>query len=71
MTVADLQTDALRDTCRAYKVRELYAFGSVVSGEMTLTSDLDFLVKFDRTGTDGAFDQFMGFKGKLLSLIHI
>ena len=65
MTVSDLQTEALRNTCRAYQVRELYAFGSVVSGEMTPTSDLDFLVKFDRTGADGAFDQFMGFKGKL------
>ncbi len=68
MTVSDLQTDELREACRAYKVRELYAFGSVVSGALQPTGDLDFLVRFDRKGTDGAFDQFMGFKEKLESL---
>lgn len=68
MTLADLKTDALRETCRAYKVQELYAFGSIVSGHNTSTSDLDFLVKFDRQGVDGAFDQFMNFKERLEEL---
>lgn len=39
-----------------------------MSGGLTQTSDLDFLVQFERTGSDGAFDQFMGFKEKLESL---
>jgi predicted nucleotidyltransferase len=68
MKVTDLQTDELRQACQAYKVKELYAFGSVVSGQLTATSDLDFLVQFDRSGVDGAFGQFMGFKERLESL---
>lgn len=68
MKVADLQTEELRQACQAYKVKELYAFGSVVSGQLTATSDLDFLVQFDRNGVDGAFGQFMGFKQKLEDL---
>ena len=68
MNVTDLQTDELRQACQAYKVRELYAFGSIVSGGLTATSDLDFLVRFDRSGVDGAFGQFMGFKERLESL---
>ena len=68
MTVSDLQSAELRNACNAYKVKELYAFGSVVSGGLTQTSDLDFLVQFERTGSDGAFDQFMGFKDNLESL---
>jgi len=68
MKVADLQTDELRRACQAYQVKELYAFGSVVSGQLTATSDLDFLVQFDRNGVDGAFGQFMGFKQRLEDL---
>ncbi|MDI1319986.1 MAG: nucleotidyltransferase domain-containing protein [bacterium] len=68
MTVSDLQTAELREACRAYKVKELYAFGSVVSGARTAGSDLDFLVQFDRQGVEGAFGQFMGFKEKLEEL---
>lgn len=68
MTVTDLQTDELRAACQAYQVQELYAFGSVVTGELRATSDLDFLVRFERSGGDGAFGQFMGFKERLESL---
>jgi predicted nucleotidyltransferase len=68
MTVADLQTHELRQACKTFKVKELYAFGSVLSGELTAESDLDFLVQFEREGADGAFAQFMGFKEKLEEL---
>lgn len=68
MTVTDLQTDELREACRAYNVKELYAFGSVVSGGLTETSDLDFLVQFERREVEGAFGQFMGFKQRLEDL---
>jgi len=68
MTVADLSSEELRAACRIFSVKELYAFGSVVQGDFTAGSDLDFLVRFDRAGPDGAFDQFMGFKEKLESI---
>jgi hypothetical protein len=68
MTVADLQSQELVKACKAYKVMELYAFGSIVSGNFKAESDLDFLVRFEREGSDGAFLQFMGFKEKLEEL---
>ena len=68
MTLIDLQTESLTDACKSYRVNELYAFGSVVSGTLNENSDLDFIVLFERNGTDGAFEQFMGFKEKLESI---
>lgn len=68
MTLAEINTQALRDLCLSYRVRRMYVFGSIVTGEMTPASDLDVVVEFDREGADGAFDQFMGFKEKLEEL---
>lgn len=65
MNVTDLKTKELEQACKEFQVKELYAFGSVVSGELSNTSDLDFLVEFKRTGYVGSFDQFMGFKQRL------
>ncbi len=69
MTLCDLNTPQLQALCRHYQVHELYAFGSVVSGEMHSASDLDFIVKFDeKAETYGAFDRFMGLKQDLEQL---
>lgn len=68
MTVADLQTEALAAVCRACRVKALYAFGSVVSGEHREASDLDFLVEFEAGGAEGAFDRFMTLKESLEGL---
>lgn len=68
MTIADLQTEPLRNVCRAHNVRELFAFGSVVSGDYTDGSDLDFIVRFESDAVAGAFDRFMSFKEELEKL---
>lgn len=69
MKVSDLITDDLEKACKDYQVKELYVFGSVVSGKISKDSDLDFLVVFNRSGYEGAFDQYMGFK-KILEKIY-
>ncbi len=61
----ELNTEELEKICKRYNVKELYLFGSAVSGELTEDSDLDFIVEFDRQGYEGAFDQFMDFKNEL------
>ena len=43
-------------------MRKLHVFGSLLSGDLEDSSDIDFVVEFDRDGFAGAFDQFMGFK---------
>jgi len=65
MKVSDLKTSDLEQAYKDLQVKELYVFGSVVSGEISQNSDLDFLVVFNRSGFEGAFDQKMGFKERL------
>ncbi len=65
MNVSDLITEELEPACRDFQVNEIYAIGSIVSGDFSEHSDLDFLVVFDRSGFEGAFDQYMGFKKRL------
>lgn len=64
-TKIDLKTEQLQQLCKKFNVKELYLFGSATSDEFTEESDLDFMVKFDRKGYEGAFDQFMDFKQEL------
>jgi len=40
------------DLCRAHKVKALYAFGSVVHGPFTETSDVDLLVEVEEGPDD-------------------
>jgi predicted nucleotidyltransferase len=40
--------DELHRLCQMYRVKSLYAFGSVVSEKMKEGSDVDFLVDFDK-----------------------
>jgi hypothetical protein len=47
-----------RDRIRTFGVRRLALFGSATRNEQTETSDLDFLVEFDRK----TFDGYMGLK---------
>ena len=64
-TKIDLKTDQLHQLCKQYNVKELYLFGSATSNDFSGDSDLDFIVKFDRQGFEGAFDQFIDFKHQL------
>ncbi len=61
---------SVKEACKHFKVKNLHAFGSVVTGESTESSDIDFVVEFDRQGFTGAFDQFMGFKLELESVLQ-
>lgn len=45
-----------RKTIRGFGVRRLGIFGSYARGEQIGTSDLDFLVEFDRATFDNYFD---------------
>lgn len=63
--ISNFNTKELQQLCREFNVKELYLFGSAVSGNFSSDSDLDFIVNFDRTDYAGAFDQFMDFKQRL------
>jgi len=64
-TKVDLKKGQLQQICKKYHVKELYLFGSAATYGFYEESDLDFIVKFDRQGFEGAFDQFIDFKQEL------
>ncbi|NBC65315.1 MAG: nucleotidyltransferase [Bacteroidetes bacterium] len=64
-TKIDLKTDQLQQLCEKYHVKELYLFGSATTNDFSEQGDLDFIVKFNRQGFEGAFDQFIDFKQEL------
>lgn len=64
-TKVDLKTQQLQQLCKKFNVKELYLFGSATTDDFSEESDLDFIVKFNRQGFEGAFDQFLDFKQEL------
>jgi len=64
-TKVNLKTEQLHQLCQKFNVKELYLFGSATTDEFSEDSDLDFIVKFDRSSFKGAFDQFIDFKQEL------
>ena len=61
----DFQSKELKRICKRFNVNRLYAFGSTAKGYYGDNSDVDLIVEFNRSGYDGAFDQFMGLKEAL------
>ncbi len=61
----ELKTEQLHELCKKFNVKELYLFGSATTEDFSEDSDLDFIVKFNRSGFEGAFDQFIDFKHEL------
>ncbi len=57
--------------CEKHKVKELYAFGSIISGPFKSESDLDFLVEFDDIDLFDYFDNYMDLKEALENLFSI
>ncbi len=70
MNCVEEHQPAIEALCRQYAVRALYVFGSVVRGEATLDSDIDFIVQFDRDGYEGAFEQLMSFQEGMEQLLN-
>ena len=55
-----------QERIRGYGVRRLGLFGSAARGEATKTSDLDFVVEFEKK----SFDAYMDLKAFLEELFH-
>lgn len=55
-----------RDDLRRFGVRRLGLFGSSARGDATKSSDLDFVVEFNKK----SFDAYMGLKTYLEDLFH-
>ncbi len=70
MDLINRHIDDLRQLCKAYHVRELYAFGSVVTEDFTKDSDIDFLVQFGDVNLMDYLDNCIEFKKSLQLLFN-
>lgn len=50
--------EKIKEYCKTYKVKELYAVGSVVSERFSDRSDIDLLIKFDNISIEEYTDNY-------------
>lgn len=55
--------------CKKYKVKRLFAFGSVLTNRFTDKSDIDLVVDFDKEKVDDYFSNFFDLKYALENLL--
>jgi predicted nucleotidyltransferase len=70
MNLLDKYSDSIKALCEKYKVRELYAFGSVLSTDFSENSDIDFLVNFDAMDLAKYTNNYFNFKFSLEDLLN-
>lgn len=63
--------EELNALCEKHMVKELFAFGSIISGPLKKTNDLDFLVEFEDIDLYDYFDNYMDLKESLEELFDI
>jgi predicted nucleotidyltransferase len=68
MKSLDLYSDSITKLCAKHKVKELYAFGSVLSSDFNEASDIDLLVNFDSMDLKYYADNYFDFKFSLENL---
>ena len=64
----DLNSDAIREFCFKWKIKELAVFGSVTREDFKPESDIDFLATFEEGNELDLFDSFT-MKDELADLI--
>jgi hypothetical protein len=68
MDLIERNINKLTILCKQHKVKELYIFGSILTQRFNDSSDIDFLVQFDKIDILDYFDNYMDFKEKLENL---
>ena len=69
MTYIDTYTDDIKRLCILYNVKSLYAFGSVISGNLSDKSDIDFVVDFDKIDIKIYADNYYNLKFSLQDIL--
>jgi predicted nucleotidyltransferase len=68
MNLLDTHISDIRKLCSIHKVKQLYAFGSVLTSKFNSESDVDLVVDFDPIDISLYADNYFDFK---FSLQHI
>ena len=70
MTLLDSHLTDIRKLCSDHKVKELYAFGSVLTNKFNSESDVDFVVDFDPIEMSLYADNYFDFKFSLQNILN-
>ena len=65
MNLIPEKEEAISEICKCFQVKSLHIFGSFAEDSHHELSDIDFIVEFERSSFEGAFEQFMGLKEEL------
>ncbi len=69
MNFLDSHIYQIKDLCRKYKVRRLFAFGSVLTDKFNEQSDVDLIVDFDKNAIKDYFLNYFDFKYALENVL--
>ncbi len=70
MTILDKHITDINKLCTRYKVKNLYAFGSVLTEKFDAKSDLDLIVDFDAIEVLEYADNYYDFKFSLQDILN-
>ena len=70
MTLLDKHKIDIRKLCSDHKVRQLYAFGSVLTAKFNNESDVDLVVDFDPIDVSLYADNYFDFKFSLQNILN-
>jgi len=70
MTILDQYSDVISKLCTLYKVRSLYAFGSVLTNKFDKESDIDLIVDFDQMPVADYADNYFDLKFSLQDILN-
>lgn len=70
MTVLDKHINDINKLCSNHKVKELYAFGSVLSDRFDKDSDIDLIVNFEPIDVLLYADNYFDFKFSLQKILN-
>jgi predicted nucleotidyltransferase len=69
--ILEQHIEDLKLLCKTFKIKRLYAFGSVVSEDFTDISDIDFLISFaDNLSVEDYTANYFSLHNKLRELFH-
>ena len=70
MTILERHINDINKLCSTHRVKELYAFGSVLTEDFNNTSDIDLIVDFDPIDANQYADNYFDFKFSLEDILQ-
>jgi predicted nucleotidyltransferase len=70
MNLIEQHKTTIEQLCIKHKVKSLYVFGSLLTGTLTSTSDIDLLVEFDDMDPERYADNYYDLKFTLEELLQ-